>query len=276
MKILVIGAAVVVAGFGVMAATRNSAEKTLSKYLHAEVTSADRYETICDKDLISHAELTAYYNRDTDNKSKWKTTDIRHTDTVGNISYFEADHEDRGNTFTPTYLVRSEPGGGYCVDWTHDGRVIGDLDDLIRYPNDKLTAYVPVELDDYYNYDFSDSARTHMSLRVQGHLADRSSPTIYIPYNGNEELYSYVRTARNPVIKGVVSREYTTDLDAAKVDEYNNNLYASAREVNSIARDHGIEEWEPTYIQYSYSYTTDDPSILYMPTAVPVKGGEKS
>ena len=72
------------------------------------------------------------------------------------------------------------------------------------------------------------------------------------------------------------SAEKTLSVDAAKVDEYNSNLYSSAREVNSIARDHGIEEWEPTYIQYSYSNTTDDPSILYMPTAVPVKGGEKS
>ena len=59
------------------------------------------------------------------------------------------------------------------------------------------------------------------------------------------------------------SAEKTFSVDAAKVDEYNSNLYSSAREVNSIARDHGFAEWETTYIQYLYSNTTDDPSMKF-------------
>ena len=110
-----------------------------------------------------------------------------------------------------------------------------------------------------------------MALNIDNGVAEEWS-TIYIPYNGNEELYEYVKNTKNPVIKGVVSREHVTDLDPDVVDKYNKQLYSSAREVNSIARDIGAEEWEPTYLRYSYSHTTDDPSILHMPTAVPASG----
>ena len=135
---------------------------------------------------------------------------------------------------------------------------------LIRYPKTKITAFLPVELSDYYNYDFNDKERSYMALNALG-SSFKNNPTIYIPYNGNEKLYEYIKTADSPLIKGIVSRQYTLNLDTKKVDKINKSLYNLKKSLKKYNIDDDFK-----YMGYKRSYITDDNSILYMPTAIPV------
>ena len=250
---------------GVAVTSCASPKSVVSTYLKAPVASKQRYDTICEKDTVSLSEFREYYSPENNaDKANYTTANIKFDSKAGRFTYFSADHEAGSKTFTYTYKTFKKQNGDVCVLWTDSGRVIGDPSVLIRYPETKVTAFLPVELSDYYNYDFSDKERSHMALTVLD-SSFKNNPTIYIPYNGNEKLYKYIKTADSPIIKGIVSREYTLNLDTQKVDEFNKSLY----NLKTTLKKYDIDE-DLKYIGYKRSYITDDNSILYMPTAIPV------
>ncbi|WP_186988328.1 hypothetical protein [Synechococcus sp. MIT S9220] len=242
-----------------------SPKSIVSTYLKSPVDSKKRYDTICEKDVVSLSEFREYYSPENNSDiANWTTENIKFDSKAGRYTYISADHEIGSKTQTSIYKTFKKQNGEYCVLWTSHGRVIGDLSVLIRYPETKITAFLPVELSDYYNYDFNNKERSHMALTVLDSSL-KNNPTIYIPYNGNEKLYQYIKTADNPVIKGVVSREYTLDLDTEKVDQFNKSL----RNLKTLLSQYDTGE-DIEYMGYKRSYVTDDSSILYMPTAIPV------
>ena len=110
--------------------------------------------------------------------ASWTTANIKFDSKAGRCTYITADHETGSKTHTSTYKTFKKQNGDYCVLWTADGRVIGDPSVLIRYPKTKITAFLLVELSDYYNYDFSDKERSHMALTVLD-SSFKNHPTIY-------------------------------------------------------------------------------------------------
>ena len=250
---------------GVATASCASPKSIVSTYLKTPVSSKQRYDTICEKNVVSLSEFREYYSPENNaSNENWTTTNIKLDSKAGRYAYITADHEVGSKTQTSTYKTFKKQNGDYCVLWTGSGRVIGDPSALIRYPETKITAFLPVELSDYYNYDFNDKERSHMALTVLD-SSFKNNPTIYIPYNGNEQLYQYIKTAESPVIKGVVSREYTLNLDTEKVDQFNKSLLNLKTLLSKYDTGEDIE-----YMEYERSYITDDSSILYMPTAIPV------
>ena len=255
---------------GVAAASCASPKSIVSTYLKSPVSSKQRYDTICEKDVVSLSEFKDYYSPENNSdNATWTTSNIKFDSKAGRYTYITADHEVGSKTQTSTYKTFKKQNGDYCVLWTEGGRVIGDPSVLIRYPETQITAFLPVELSDYYNYDFRDKERSHMALNVLG-SAFKDNPTIYIPYNGNEKLYQYIKTADSPLIKGIFSREYTLNLDTEKVDLLNKSLFNS----KTLLSKHDTAK-DIKYMGYRRSYITDDNSILYMPTAIPVTAAAK-
>lgn len=242
-----------------------SPKSIVSTYLKSPVASKQRYDTICEKDSVSLSEFQECYSLENNaDKANWSTSNTQFGSKPGRYTYISADHEIGSKVQTSTYKTFKKNNGVYCVLWTSGGRVINDPSLLIRYPETKVTAFLPVELSDYYNYDFRDKERSHMALTVLD-SSFKNNPTIYIPYNGNEKLYKYIKTLDSPVIKGIFSREYTLNLDMQKIDEFNKSLY----NLKTTLSKYNIDE-DLKYMRYERSYFTEDNSILYMPTAIPV------
>ena len=242
-----------------------SPKSIVSTYLKSPVSSKQRYDTICEKDVVSLSEFREYYSPENSaGSASWTTANIKFDSKAGRYTYISADHEIGSQIQTSTYKTFKKQNGDYCVLWASGGRVIGDPSVLIRYPENKITAFLPVELSDYCNYNFSDKERSHMALTVLD-SSFKNNPTICVPYNGNEKLYQYIKTAESPVIKGIVSREYTLNLDTEKIDKFNKSLLNLKTLLSKYDTGEDVE-----YMGYERSYITDDSSILYMPTAIPV------
>ena len=249
-----------------------SPKGTLETYLNSGITSKRRYETICEKKFVSLEEFRGYYSSPLRSKnSEWKTTNIREVERTGDNVYIDADHEYQGRRFTRSYLVVNKKGDAPCVSWTAGGRFSVPATRLVRYPREKITIYTKVELSDYYNYDFRGKEQTHMALKITSDDDTWRWNTVYIPYDGNESLYDYLSEQNEGLVKMVVSREYDVSLDTAKVDEYNKLLYNLQSAIDSASSSLGrTSNYEPSYLEYEQSYVTDDESILFAPTAVPI------
>jgi hypothetical protein len=247
-------------------------KSTLKIYLNSGTSSNERYKTICEKDYVSIDELKDYYLSPLRRENQmWKTNAIREVDWVENKIYLEADHTYKGKVFTPTYLVLNRQDGEPCVSWTRDGRFPSSGRLLVRYPSDKITIWTKVELSDYYNYDFSDMQDTHMSLKIISDDDTWNWKTVYVPYDGNDDLYDYVSTNEQAMVKMIVSREYTLNLDPGKVDRYNEALFNSKEfsDDENIRLASSISD-EENSMEYEWSKITDGEDILYAPTAIPV------
>lgn len=247
-------------------------KSTLRTHLNSGTYSNERYKTICEKEYVSINELKDYYLSPLRKENqKWNTDAIREVDWIENRTYLEADHTFKGKTFTPTYLVISREDGEPCVSWTNDGRFPTSGTRLVRYPLDKITIWAKVELSDYYNYDFSEEQDTHMSLKIISNEDSWSWKNVYIPYDGNENLYDYVSTNEQAMVKMVVSREYTLHLDSSEVDRYNKALLNLKETIDNLkSNTESSMSYEPNYMEYKISRTTEDEDILYAPTAIPV------
>lgn len=251
-----------------------SPKDILGTYLDSPVASPERYETICEKRYVSPDEFRAYYSSGAnDDKASWKTVSMRESGKIDNMTTIAVDHTADGKKFTSEYKVFSRRDGDPCVSWTYYGRSLLPATRLIRYPNDKITIFALVELSDYYNYDFRGRESTHMSLRIKS-SGDSTweYKNVYIPYDGNENLYDYVSTNKNPLVKMIASREYTVNLDSDVVDSYNKSLYNLKATIDSLSEPgDAAREFQPKFLPYELSYITDDEDILYAPTAVPIK-----
>lgn len=246
-----------------------SPKSTLETYLKSAPSSNSTYKLICEKKYVSEDEFKSYYLSPLhSNNEKWKTNSIREVERVDNRVYLEAEHTFKGKINTPEYVVLNRKNGEPCVSWTYNGRYTSSAARLVRYPADKITIWAKVELSDYYNYDFSDRQRTHMSLKILSGNDSWDWKNVYVPYDGNEELYDYLSAVTTGTVKMVVSREYSVDLDSNKVNELNQALYNLSETINTST---GSEQtYVPNYLGYKRSFITDDESILFAPTAVPV------
>ena len=74
-----------------------------------------------------------------------------------------------------------------------------------------------------------------MSLRIRAKQDTWDWKNVYISYDGNEELYDYVSSNTRPIVKMIVSRGYSVNLDTNKVDRLNDALY-NFKEVILISR----------------------------------------
>lgn len=255
-----------------LASCGSSPRSVVDTYLKTGTYSKERYKLICEKKYVSPSEFTDFYQSPmrTTNQD-WKTTEIREIERVGNKVYIEADHLHNGKTFTPMYLVVNRKEGGPCVSWTEGGRFPVRGTRLVRYPSDKITIWAKVELSDYYNYDFNDSQWTHMALRIIDGTDGWDWKTVYIPYDGNEDLYDHISTNNQSIVKMTVSREYTLNLDSGAVDSYNQALYNVKSSFDELSSSIGsTSSYEPNYLNYDRSYITRDKDILFAPTAAPV------
>ncbi|AII49290.1 hypothetical protein KR52_09050 [Synechococcus sp. KORDI-52] len=248
-----------------------SPKKILEVYLKFDPYSKDRYETICEKDYVSLGDLQSYYLSPLRREHKnWKTSEIREVDRVGNSIYFEADHTHEGKSFTSTYLVVNRKEGGPCVSWSNGGRFSAKATRLVRYPSEKITIWAKVELDDYYNYDFEDRQRSHMSLKILTGSDTWDWKTVYIPYDGNEELYDHLSSKEQELVKMTVSRSYALNLDPELVDKLKKSLYGTHESSGDTSPFIGSSVNYDADLGYVRPHITDAEDILFAPTAVPV------
>ena len=176
---------------GVGVASCASPKSIVSTYLKSPVSSKQRYDTICEKDVVSLSEFREYYSPENSaGSASWTTANIKFDSKAGRYTYISADHEIGSQIQTSTYKTFKKQNGDYCVLWASGGRVIGDPSVLIRYPENKITAFLPVELSDYCNYNFSDKERSHMALTVLD-SSFKNNPTIY---NHTMETKSFINT----------------------------------------------------------------------------------
>ena len=110
-----------------------------------------------------------------------------------------------------------------------------------------------------------------MSLKIISNEDSWSWKNVYIPYDGNENLYDYVSTNEQAMVKMVVSREYTLYLDSSEVDRYNKALLNIKGTIDNLkSNTESSMSYEPNYMEYKISRTTEGEDILYAPTAIPV------